>query len=125
MEEILFFDGCSACAKKAQVLFLQDQLQIQTSEESELVQNFSFSGMSYNQVGINYYAYLDQKGMQYLQFPSKHPLVVTLSNMIDENNNYWGKRLFKQKTIALFCLMILLGSGLYVGLINVIPIVGS
>lgn len=124
-ESILYYDGCSARATEVRVLLLDNQLEIESIAEPVLVQQFSITGMSYNKVGNSQYLYLGQNGMPYLQFPLDHPLAEILKKEVADNNKYWGQHLLKQKTSVLFFLMILLGVGLYFGLINFIPFAGS
>lgn len=122
---ILYYDGCSACPKEVRVLLLDDQLQVQTNEDFQSVQCFAFSGMAYNIVGNSHYLYLDAKGIQYLQFPLDYIHTDALLKKVDGHNQYWGQGLLKQKTSVLFCLMIVLGIGLYMCLIYLIPFSGS
>jgi Zn-dependent protease with chaperone function len=106
------------------VRLLTDQLHLYQGNEETFIQRFPFSGMACNQVGNTHYLYLDQKGLQYLQFPATHPLAQSIQKQVAGANPYWGQKLLQQQTAVLLCLLVVLGTGLYLGFINLIPFIG-
>lgn len=121
---VLYYDGLSAQPAEVRVLLSQDGMQLFEPNEERLIHEFPFTGMSHNEVGQTHYAYLDAKGLQYLQFLSGHPLAMTLPQKLADANPYWGQKLMKQKVPVLLLLAVILGIGIYFLVLNVIPFLG-
>jgi Zn-dependent protease with chaperone function len=119
-----YYDGLSAQPAEVRVLFSLDGIQLFVPDEERLIQEFVFTGMSYNEVGQTHYVYLDAKCLQYLQFPSDHTLAFTLPQMVADANPFFGQKLMKQKISVLLLLAVLLGIGVYFLVLNLVPFLG-
>jgi Zn-dependent protease with chaperone function len=127
MEEatVLYYDGTSARPEPVRALAFGNEVRLYTESDNSPIQQFPLRGMTHNQAGSVHYIYLDSKGLQYLQLPSDHPLAITLPKEIAIANGTWGHRLMKQRTAVLLPLLLLLVVGFYIGLINLVPLLGS
>ena len=126
MEErtVLYFDGISARPVEVRVLFFNEQLHLYDQTGQQLLQEFSLAGMSHNEVGNTHYVYLQAKGLQYLQFAIDHPLAFIIPERIDLANPHWGQKLMKQKLPVLLLLVVVLGIGAYLLVLNLVPFLG-
>jgi Zn-dependent protease with chaperone function len=127
MEEatILYYDGTSARPEPVRVLVFGNEAHLYTESENSLIQRFPLATMTHNQAGSSHYIYLDPKGLQYLQLPPEHPLAITLSKEIAGAGRNWSHRLMKQRTAVLLPLLLLMVVGFYIGIVSLVPLIGS
>jgi beta-barrel assembly-enhancing protease len=123
-EKILYYNGTSARPYTVRVLSFNDQLHLHEENEECLIDKFPLKGMSHNQINNIHYIYLDQKGLQYLQFGANHPLVRILRQQVWSANPSWGQKLMKQKIGLLLSVMLLLAIGVYFFVMNLVPFLG-
>jgi Zn-dependent protease with chaperone function len=127
MEEtaILYYDGTSARPEWVRALVFGNEVHLYNETDNSPIRKFPLAGMTHNQAGNVHYIYLDVKGLQYLQLQANHPLAITLPKEIAGANSSWSQGLMKQRSAVLLPLLLLLVVGFYVGLINLVPLLGS
>src|SRR4029078_3914873 len=99
--DVLYFDGKSARPSQVRVLLFHNQVHLYDPENDNLLGSFPLKGSSYNKAGSSSYLYLNQHGLQYLQFNQDHELASILAKETTEANMGWAQRLMKQRIVVL------------------------
>src|SRR3982751_6723423 len=123
--DVLYFDGKSARPSQVRVLLFHRQVHLYDPENNNLLGSFPLKSSSYNKAGSSCYFYLDQHGLQYLQFNKDHELASTLAKEASEANMSWAQRLMKQRIVVLLAFMIGIFIGFYFLLVTLVPFLGS
>ncbi|HEY1022156.1 MAG TPA: M48 family metallopeptidase [Flavisolibacter sp.] len=123
-EDIYYYDGSSARPSSVRVLLLDGEVHLRRDDDESFAESFPVQTLTQNQIENTIYFYLDPSGTRYLQFDVGHPQATLLSRAQAIRKGTWAQRLGKLRISVLLLTTLVLGIGLYVLFVSLVPFLG-